>query len=192
MGFVSHPTESSSRGHCCLFTSKFYINNITFFLIFCSCFPLWISWAYEENVKIGKLWVIFIIMIYPTQEIATTVFIKINKIDIFSSFKRKAKSSTIKINLTWYLFGIWICLSYVPFLVLLKKTTNKKNTTQKHTHTHTQKPNSIAFRRTGVKEAYTHAIQPKITLATGHGKAWNNCSRALPHVGVLDNCLLQR
>jgi len=47
-------------------------------------------------------------MIYPTQEIATTVFIKINKIDISSSCKRKAKSSNTKINLTWYLFGIWI------------------------------------------------------------------------------------
>lgn len=47
-------------------------------------------------------------MIYPTQEIAITVFIKINKIGIFSSCKRRAKSSTIKINLTWYLFVIWI------------------------------------------------------------------------------------
>lgn len=50
-----------------------------------------------------------------------------------------------------------------------QQTKNHPNTTQKHIHK--INPNSIAFRFTGVKEAHTHATQPKITLATGHGKA---------------------
>lgn len=49
-----------------------------------------------------------------------------------------------------------------------KPTQNNKTPAQKHTH---KKPNSIASRLTGVRAAHTHAIQPKIALATGHGKA---------------------
>lgn len=60
-----------------------------------------------------------------------------------------------------------------PIFGPVKKKTNKqkqqnKTPVQKHTH---KKPNSIASRLTGVRAAHTHAIQPKIALATGHGKA---------------------
>lgn len=47
----------------------------------------------------------------------------------------------------------------------------------------------VDFYRREVKK-HTHVTQYQIVLATGHGKAWNNCFRALPHVGVLDNCPL--
>lgn len=66
----------------------------------------------------------------------------------------------------WYLD---LTVLYPIFRPVEKKNQqNTKTPAQKHTH---KNPNSIASRLPGVRAAHTHAIQPKIALATGHGKA---------------------